>query len=82
MYWLYYIISYLEESKKNIPLGTSISGHIRPVLWQALQQELSKWMDNQWLLHLNNANSNYAFKSEIKPKNDEHDDNDDDDDHY
>ena len=83
MYWLYYIISYLEESKKNVPLGTSISGHIRPVLWQALQQELSKWMDNQWLLHyLNNANSNYTFKSEIKPKNDEHDDNDDDDDHY
>ena len=57
----------------------SISGHILPVLWQALQQELSKWMDEQWLLHLNNQIN--AFKSKIKPKNDQHHD-DDDDDHY
>ena len=50
--------------KYKIPPGMSISGHILPVLWQALQQELSKWMNKQWLLYWNNANSNYAFKSE------------------
>ena len=43
-----------KKVKRILPPEMSISGHILPVLWQALQPKLTKWMDKQWLLHLNN----------------------------